>query len=247
LGDRAVTSFDSVVGEYDQARPGYPDGVFDALEPLTGRCVLEGGAGTGIATRALRQRGASVIPFDVGVEMLRRATSYTADLCSVVADGASLPFRDGCADLVCFAQSWHWLDPRSRCHEAARVLRPGGRWAGWWSHARADGEAWFDASWDAIEAACPGTHRSQRDIDWGDGVTQSRLFTVSERVVVPWIRREPVDRWLIDTRSHSFVAALAPDDRDRLLGVFAHLTADAFPDGEMRVPYETWLWTATKA
>ncbi|HTD49051.1 MAG TPA: class I SAM-dependent methyltransferase [Acidimicrobiia bacterium] len=243
-----MTSFDSVVRDYDQARPEYPDGVFDALEPLAGRRVLEGGAGTGIATRALLRRGPSVVvPFDVGVEMLRRARSHTADLAPVVADGASLPFRDGCADLICFAQSWHWLDPTSRCREAARVLRRGGRWAGWWSHARADGEVWFDASWDAIEAACPGTHRSQRDIDWGDGITRSGVFTVSERVVVPWVRQVTVQQWLTDPRSHSFVAALATDVRDRLIGVFARLTADAFPHGEMLVPYETWLWTAATA
>ena len=76
-GDPSVTSFDSVADAYDRARPEYPHGVFDALEPLAGRRVLEGGAGTGIATRALLRRGASVVPFDVGVEMLRRATSHT--------------------------------------------------------------------------------------------------------------------------------------------------------------------------
>jgi len=114
-------------------------------------------------------------------------------------------------------------------------------------HIPADDEPWFDASWDAIEAACPGTHRSQRDIDWSDGLARSGLFLLSERFVVPWVRRITVQQGLTDTRSHSFVAALAPDDRDRLLDVFAHLTADAFPDGEMSVPYETWLWIATKA
>jgi ubiquinone/menaquinone biosynthesis C-methylase UbiE len=190
----AVTSFDAVADEYDEARPGYPASVFDALEPLAGARVLEGGAGTGIATRSLMGRGARVVAVDIGAGMLRRAASRTPGLSAVVADGAALPFRGHCADLVCFAQSWHWMDENRRCGEAARALRAGGRWAGWWSHARADGEPWFDAWWDAIETACPGTHRAQRDIDWGEGLRESGLFSVAQRVTVPWVRRVSYER-----------------------------------------------------
>lgn len=96
--------------------------------------------------------------------VLRLAARRTPGLRPVIADGAALPFRDGCADLICFAQSWHWLDEARRPREAARVLRSGGRWAGWWSHARADDEPWFEAYWDALEAATVA-RRSQRDID----------------------------------------------------------------------------------
>lgn len=85
----------------------------------------------------------------------------------MVADGAVLPIRDDATDLVRFAQSWHWLDEATRVREVHRVLRSVGRWAGWWSHARADTETWFDAYWSAIEETCQGTQRDQRDIDWG--------------------------------------------------------------------------------
>jgi hypothetical protein len=37
-----------------------------------------------------------------------------------------MPFRDACTDLLCFAQSWHWLAPDRRASEAARVLRQAG-------------------------------------------------------------------------------------------------------------------------
>ncbi|HEX4777867.1 MAG TPA: methyltransferase domain-containing protein, partial [Acidimicrobiia bacterium] len=85
-------SFDPVVELYDAARPSYPDAVYDALEPLAGSLVLEGGAGTGIATRALLSRAARVVPFDVGPGMLSRAVSRSPGLRAVVADGARLPF-----------------------------------------------------------------------------------------------------------------------------------------------------------
>ncbi|HEX5937063.1 MAG TPA: class I SAM-dependent methyltransferase [Actinomycetota bacterium] len=158
--------FGTVVDEYDSGRPGYPDALYEELEPLAGMTVLEGGAGTGIATVSLLARGARVVPFDIGMTMLVRAMRKMPGVPGVVADGAAMPFRDECADLMCFAQSWHWLDEERRAIEAARVLRPGGRWAGWWSHARADGEPWFMSYWEAIEAATVA-RREERDTDWG--------------------------------------------------------------------------------
>ena len=72
----SMTSFDAVADEYDAGRPSYPDGVYDGLEPLAGRLVFEGGAGTGIATRALLQRGARVVPFDVASKARNMASRF---------------------------------------------------------------------------------------------------------------------------------------------------------------------------
>jgi SAM-dependent methyltransferase len=239
-----MASFDSVVDEYDEGRPGYPAALLEALGPLRGARVLEGGAGTGIATRMLLDRGADVTPFDVGPAVLARAVRRSPGLAPVVADGAVLPFRDGCADLICFAQSWHWLAPRSRCEESRRVLRPSGRWAAWWSHARADGEPWFDTYWSTIEGVCLGTNRSQRDIDWGRDVRDSGLYGEVQLVTVPWTRRTSIDLWLTDQASHSYVAALEDPARAQLLRALARVLWDRFPDGTVEVPYETWLWIA---
>jgi SAM-dependent methyltransferase len=238
-----VTMFDDVVDEYDAGRAAYPAALYDVLEPLEGLVVLEGGAGTGIATRALAARGAHLVPFDIGAAVLQRAVLRAPGLPAVVADGAAMPFKDACADMLCFAQSWHWVDERRRCAEAARVLRPGGRWAGWWSHARADGESWFDTYWTIVEAACDA-HRDQRDIDWGDGLETSGLFVVGPRVTVPWVRRTSVDVWLTDERSRSYIAALPHHVRERVLRALEAVLRQRFPDGGMDVRYETWLWTA---
>jgi SAM-dependent methyltransferase len=241
-----MVSFDRVAEEYAAGRPAHPDGIFDALEPLGGRTVLEGGAGTGIATRALLDRGARVVPFDIGATVLRKAVEQTRRLPAVVADGVRLPFRAQCADLVCFAQSWHWLRPASRVEEAARVLREGGRWAAWWSHARGDGEAWFDQYWDLIEETCPGVVRSRRDADESEELTGSGLFDVGDRLVVPWVRHVAIETWLLDDRSRSFVMALPEGRRDALVSGVRDLLHEQFPGGTVVVPYETWLWVATR-
>jgi SAM-dependent methyltransferase len=241
-----VVSFDNVADEYAAGRPGYPDDVFDALEPLAGQTVLEGGAGTGIATRGLIARGATVMPFDIGRLMLQKAAAGSTDLTPVLADGARLPFVDECADLVCFAQSWHWLDPDRRAVEMARVLRDNGRWAAWWSHARGDGEPWFDEYWDRLEDASSGVSRDRRDLDWGADLGDSELFDVGARLTFPWTRTLPIEQWLLDDRSRSFVSALEPLRRDALIAGIQVLLDEHFPDGEVVVPYETWLWMAEK-
>jgi SAM-dependent methyltransferase len=241
-----VASFEGVGDEYDAARPSYPAGVFDAIGPLRGVRVLDIGAGTGIATRQLRDHGAAVIAVDRGRGLLARAVAHTPELPVIVADGTVLPVSDTSVDLVCFAQAWHWLDERTRCREAHRVLRNGGRWAAWWSHARADTEDWFDHYWSAIEVACPGTHRDQRDTDWGAGVSESGLFSVGDRIVVPWWREVSTADWLTDQASHSYVAGLPEADRRHLLTELRTIIDQRFPDGSMKVPYETWAWVGQK-
>lgn len=237
--------FDAVVDAYASGRPGYPDELFDALEPIAGLRVVEGGAGTGLATRTLLQRGARMVAIDIGIGVLSRAVRSMPGLSAIVADGASMPLRDGCADLLCFAQSWHWLDERRRVFEAARVLRRRGRWAAWWSHPRADGEPWFESYWDAMESATVA-RRWQRDTDWGEGMRDSGLFDVSERVTCRWIRETTVDQWLVHNRSHSYVTSLPEPDRLALLAQIEQTIRHHLPAGHMRVPYETWLWIATK-
>jgi hypothetical protein len=159
--------------------------------------------------------------------------------------GAAMPFRDGCADLLCFAQSWHWFDEGRREIEAARVLRRGGRWAGWWSHARADGEPWFMSYWEAIEAATVA-RRQERDTDWGARLRRSGLFDVGERRTFHWVRETSVDQWLTDDKSKSYIASLPEPDRVTLLAMIQQTITKAFPSGRMLVPYETWLWVATR-
>ena len=98
------------------------DGILDALErgevPKGGRC-LEIGAGTGHATRHLRNWCESVIAIDISEEMLHRLDSALAP--RVLADGSRLPFPDGTADVIALANMF--LFPA----EAARMLAPDGR------------------------------------------------------------------------------------------------------------------------
>ena len=85
--------FDAVADEYDATRPDYPAQLFDALEsamgqPLLWSDVLDVGAGTGISSRALAGRGATVTAVDPGIGVLKvLASRSTSRVRPVVADG----------------------------------------------------------------------------------------------------------------------------------------------------------------
>jgi len=243
--------FDPVAADYDAGRPSYPDGVFREIERSAGRLrgavVLDVGAGTGIATRQLAARGARTVAIDFGEIMLRRARDRSPALAYLQADGNTLPIRSGSVDLTCFAQSWHWFDQHLASWEVARVLRPGGSWVAWWSHAWADGQSWFDTYQEVMEAACPGYRRHHRDPDWSEeGIAGTGLFEPGMRIVVPWTRQVEVGTWMAEERSKSYIAQLATPVRNRLLGRIQELLGTHFPGVPMVVPYQTRMWLARR-
>lgn len=214
---------------YDAARPSYPDGVFDALGPLDGKTVLDVGAGTGIASRQLAERGAVVTSLDLSEPMLRHAPGRR-----VVADAAVLPVPDDAVDLVTYAQAWHWVDHPRAAAEVGRVLRPRGTFAMWWNQAWADGEPWFEAYWAVVERV-PGLDRRQREVDPSPLVPWP-----VERIEVPWVRTVTAEQWMTDERSKSYFTELGDDEREaQLAAIAAVLPGDVFD-----VPYAARLFLA---
>ena len=95
-------------------------------------------------------------------------------------------------------------------------------------------------------ALLPRNPSWERDTDWGATMAAPGLFVVHERVTVSWIREIPIDLWMIDQASHSYIAGLPNGERDRLVGDLRRIVQTEFTDGTMVVPYETWLWIAPR-
>lgn len=89
------------------------------------RVVLDLGAGTGAASRAIATAGGVPIALDAAFGML--ASDRHMRPPAVVGDAYALPLRDGAFDAVVAAFSLNHLDdPAAGLREAARVTRPGG-------------------------------------------------------------------------------------------------------------------------
>jgi malonyl-CoA O-methyltransferase len=99
-----------------------------ALQP---RVVLDAGAGTGHAARALQRRypKATVIALDVAPRMLQaagRQQSWLRPFARVCADAERLPFADGSVDLILSNLMLQWCNPDAVFAEFRRVLAPHG-------------------------------------------------------------------------------------------------------------------------
>ena len=236
------TRFETVVDDYDAARPGYPPALYDALPPLAGARVLELGAGTGKQTPGLLERGARVVSTDLGPRMLARLHARLPQVPVAVARAEALPLADGTVDGVCGAQMWHWVDQGRAVPEVVRVLRPGGWLAVWWNDVAADGEPWYEAQQARLEAT--GTwERTYRTRPYDEELRAGGAFAHVTTWTGTWSRTLDLDlyeRWL---RSKSYVQEL-PDPAAFLAEERASL-AQAFPDGRVVEPFRVRLVLAT--
>ena len=105
-------------------------------ERLPGRRVLDLGCGPGHYTRALRARGADVVPIELQPSELYLPGGPPPG--AAVGDGMALPLRSGAVDgFFCSNMLEHTPHPERVLAEATRVVTPGGwiwlSWTNWYS------------------------------------------------------------------------------------------------------------------
>lgn len=122
--------------DYEQYRPIYPAATVDAI--LSGLASPEQlaaadiGAGIGIGSRLLAERGVQVIAIEPNANMRTAATPHKrVQFLAGTAEQTRL--ETASVDLVTSFQAFHWFDFDNSLQEFRRILRLGGRLALTWS------------------------------------------------------------------------------------------------------------------
>ncbi|MDQ3721512.1 MAG: class I SAM-dependent methyltransferase [Actinomycetota bacterium] len=256
--------FDAVADEYQDARPEYPDELFDTLVTVTGLRpgdrLLEVGCASGKATLPLARRGFRITCVELGPALVAAARINLADFDDVdVVEGAFetwKPPRDERFDLVFAATAWHWLDPAIRYAQTWRLLRPGGHLAIWSAvHVMpVGGDPFFVEIQDVYDeiseglpevAVWPGP-RPGGLCDDRQEIERTRLF---ENVIVrhfDWEVIYDAEGYLRLLDTFSGHIAMHDWQRDRLYGEIRRRLAER-PDGRLRRHWGAVLQVARRA
>jgi SAM-dependent methyltransferase len=139
LADRQqrASSFGAAAAQYAQHRPGYAEPAIRwCLEPVSAVQpvrVADLGAGTGILTGALARLGAEVTAVEPDSAMLAELRRQLPGVRAVAGSAEQIPLPDQSVSAVLCGQSMHWFDLDRALPEIARVLVPGGVFAGLWN------------------------------------------------------------------------------------------------------------------
>ena len=243
--DHPTRRFHDRAEDYARYRPGYPADAVDALlqRLRTGCTVADVGAGTGILSRLLAERGAHVLAVEPNSSMRAAATPHAnVQWSEGTAEETGLP--DASVDLVTMAQAFHWVDVRAAPREFARILRPQGRLAILWN--RRSREDPFTLGYrrvlENMDAEAPA-ERSQFDpamVTAADGFHDLRkleLYNVQRLTEVELLGR---------ARSTSTVPLTGPR-AERILALLRDLHAryreDANGTAKMVYRTEVFMWT----
>ncbi len=127
-----LTYFSYAAADYAKYRPTYPEVAIDKVLSGLGLpsqiVAADIGAGTGIASRQLAEKGIKVFAVEPNAEMRQAAISHPLiEFCNGTAEATNLP--DGSVDLVVCFQAFHWFDRERSLSEFRRILKSAGRLA----------------------------------------------------------------------------------------------------------------------
>lgn len=236
IHNAAAEGYERKSDTYATGRPSYLPAAFDDLiaDLGTGGWV-ELGAGTGIATAPLVERGAQITAVEPVDAMRARLEAALPDVKTVAGTSEAIPVPDGSARVVLASQSFHWFDYVPALDEIGRVLVDGGALVTLWN-VRNQTESWVQ-EYTRISDRYAGDTPRWHTMNWRRAIEADDRFALEREA--SWPNPFPSSPDLVVARllSTSFIAAL---DEDIQQGLGAELRAAVAHLGDtFDYPYDT--------
>ncbi len=233
---------------YARARPGYPRAMVTILLKLMelgeGDSIAEIGAGTGLFTATLAERGLKVTAIEPSAEMRSRARTH-AGVEQRAGAFEETGLEDGSQSWIVAAQAFHWAEAQRALPELRRVLRPGCCLTVLWNNRDIESSEVLGFTRDAIERIVPEFDEGYRNRDWSEVLTSTSHFVAPYELTVAHVVEMSVERYLDLWRSHNLLnAAAGPEAMAVLLDEIAERLAGV---ERIDVPYVCRAFTVTVA
>lgn len=226
---------------YAQARPTYPEALFDWLAAQCAQRELawDAGCGNGQATIALARHFARVIATEPSAEQVAQAPAHPRVEYRVEpAESPSL--ADASADLVTVAQAMHWFDLERFHAGVRRVLRPGGLVAVW-TYGLSTVDAGVDAAFRLLYDAILGPYwpPERRHVENGYAELAFPYLAVDAPAFAmrcDWTLAQYLAYLRTWSASQRYLRATGEDPVARVTGEFARAWGDPEATREVRWP-----------
>jgi ubiquinone/menaquinone biosynthesis C-methylase UbiE len=250
MSNDSTQRFTDRVSNYVKYRPGYPQEVIGYLEKeghlSTHSAIADVGAGTGIFTRLLLEKGYNVYAVEPNEAMrgeADRQLSHFPGYCSLAGRADLTGLASQSIDLIVCAQSFHWFNTTETRVEFQRILKSGGQVALVWNNRDIRADA-FAAAYDALLKTLSGgdyetiNHQNLTPADF------KRFYKDAKYVLTKFQNRQVFDFEQLAGRAFSS-SYVPPEDTDAGKAFKADLKAvfDSHQqDGKVVFRYDTEVY-----
>jgi SAM-dependent methyltransferase len=246
-----TSRFTSRADDYRRYRPSYPPAAIDAIldglaDPRT-LLAADIGAGTGISTRLLADRGVRIIAIEPNAAMRAAAEPHPhVEWRDGTAERTGL--ADASIDLALCAQAFHWFRAPEALAEFARILRPAprsGRLALMWNIRNDEGDAFTGVYGAAVKRHATDA-AAHKDPD-AAAIAASPAFGPVCHLVFPYQQTLDWPGLLGRATSASYVPSEGPALALLTADLKAAYDAHRDPEGRVRLVYRTEVFLAERA
>jgi SAM-dependent methyltransferase len=230
--DKRGLTFGSVAEQYDEFRPGPPASAADLFDDLSGRDVLEVGAGTGKWTRFLVELGAVVTVVEPDDDMRAVLVRRSPNVRALQGAAEHLPVDEISYDAVLVSSAWHWFEQPDATNEMARVLRDHGRLAVLWNGFSRD-VPWIASLAELRERP---NDEGKRPRGWSAEFPADSPFDVDRHVEFNWEWTRTLEEMLALFGTYSGAIIQSDDDRNEMRAELRRRLAPMSVNGVVRVP-----------